>query len=82
MDQSGTLVFLLFLPLLWVVWLAVILLLLQWGIWDADASIWLVDDYKQTCYHISHVTDILQLSSNGLLCKRSQFSSEVVNRTL
>jgi hypothetical protein len=53
-----------------------------WGIWDADASIWLVDDYKQTCYHISHVTDILQLSSNGLLCKRSKFSSEVENRAL
>jgi len=82
MDQSGTLVFLLFLPLLWVVWLAVILLSFRCVMNDADFFLRLLDDRKQACYHISHIPDILQLPRHGVFCERGQFPGQVENWAL
>jgi hypothetical protein len=59
LESDGSLVFLLFIPLLWVLWLWVYRVFLP-SVIDSELTV-PADDRLETCYHMSCLSSFLQL---------------------
>ena len=64
LESDGSLVFLLFIPLLWVLWLWVYRIFLP-SVIDFELTV-PADDRLETCYYMSCLSSFLQLSGHVL----------------